>query len=447
MSAAARPISLVAKSNNTSSSTARPTSTSRFIRNSPSHCSLWRRPAQIQLPHLQCLLASLFVLLSDLTPLTGLAAGPPPSGHRPGAPGHGQSFGPTFNNHFQRVSYASLANVTLNGFSPLVVHQGTGSAHHHVLPDWSLRTRTPASASELWGGVEPPRILSRSHRSVVGGEVDNSRGHGEDVRWSGSGRGGDDRHGDNDNKKSSSSSSLVSGDRVSAATTKPEEGYHEEVKGPWPWAPAPIRHWWAEHHQKRSAVASDPTSSSGNQPQCLQNDPKAHHGRTFSGLTWKGEHEWAERVCSQPSLDERVKALLKESPCDQHRVCQVLSPSELRDIGSDSRCRRAVKETWFKRFHAIHKILVDFEEVFVKKFDIDQYSVMHEVKQCKVGTNERTTIEFEIPNIQTLESNISSAGSVQVAHQSKKPSIQRRLLIGSSITKSLSIAICENSSK
>ena len=105
----------------------------------------------------------------------------------------------------------------------------------------------------------------------------------------------------------------------------------------------------------------------------------------FSGLTWQGERPWEEAVCNATSLDRRVKLLLEQSPCDQHKVCQILSPTDLRDLASDATCRKVVRETWFEKFHRIHRILVDFEEVFLKKFDIDKYSVMHEVEQCKVG--------------------------------------------------------------
>ena len=41
---------------------------------------------------------------------------------------------------------------------------------------------------------------------------------------------------------------------------------------------------------------------------------------------------------------------------------------------------------WWKKFHQIDKMLVDFEYVFINKFDtiVDKYSVKFDVDQCKV---------------------------------------------------------------
>jgi hypothetical protein len=44
----------------------------------------------------------------------------------------------------------------------------------------------------------------------------------------------------------------------------------------------------------------------------------------------------------------------------------------------------AVKKTWYHRFRELEAMLVDFENAFTTKFDIDEYSVMHEVLKCKV---------------------------------------------------------------
>ncbi len=85
-------------------------------------------------------------------------------------------------------------------------------------------------------------------------------------------------------------------------------------------------------------------------------------------------------------MDSRVRELLRANPCPRHRVCQVLSPRDLKGVASgDARvCRRTV-EGWWRRFHAIHKALVEFERVFTHKLDIGDFSVMHEVEQCQVS--------------------------------------------------------------
>ena len=66
---------------------------------------------------------------------------------------------------------------------------------------------------------------------------------------------------------------------------------------------------------------------------------------------------------------------------------QVLSPSDLQRVASDATCLDAVAE-WWRRFHRIDKMLVDFEHVFINKFDtvVDKYSSF-DVDQCKVRKN------------------------------------------------------------
>ena len=70
-------------------------------------------------------------------------------------------------------------------------------------------------------------------------------------------------------------------------------------------------------------------------------------------------------------------------PCNQ----QVLSPQDLQRVASDATCMDAVDE-WWRRFHKIERVLVDFEYVFIRKFDtveaFDKYSVKFDVDQCKV---------------------------------------------------------------
>jgi hypothetical protein len=97
-----------------------------------------------------------------------------------------------------------------------------------------------------------------------------------------------------------------------------------------------------------------------------------------------GGPAWARRVCSSSPLDARVKLLLAESPCRQHRVCQVLSPTDLQRVASDATCMEEVKTKWWKLFHRVDKILHEFELGFINKFDIDRYSVEFDVDQCKV---------------------------------------------------------------
>lgn len=287
----------------------------------------------------------------------------------------------------------------------------TSSVYHQVIPEWNGVQARYNSANDDWSsgdqtGHAGPRILSRSYRSASttsppppgAAPKQTATGHGEAVRWRTS---VDEESSSGDSSAKGASGSHARSSSGSNTSTKNNHSQRHrfasadaaDIPGPWPWAPAPIRHWWAEHHRKRSApndsggggggVGYGPTHTT--QQQCLQNDPRLQRGRQFSGLTWQGEHAWAEEVCSAASLDRRVKLLLAQSPCDQHKVCQVLSPTDLWDLARDATCRDAVKTKWFKRFHHIHRILVDFEEVFLKKFDIDKYSVMHEVEQCKVG--------------------------------------------------------------
>ncbi len=130
----------------------------------------------------------------------------------------------------------------------------------------------------------------------------------------------------------------------------------------------PIRHWWAVWHHKRSASASaspayhptnphrgvlnpklpyvppppvrsggggggggsrehspPPPKSPPQQPpqpqQCLRY--LSHLLPSESPLHLHNGPAWVRRVCSKEDLDSRVKELLRENPCPQHRVCQV----------------------------------------------------------------------------------------------------------------------------
>jgi hypothetical protein len=104
-------------------------------------------------------------------------------------------------------------------------------------------------------------------------------------------------------------------------------------------------------------------------------------------MTVKGESAWEERVCSTSnSLDERVKVLLEALPCPQHRLCQILSPQDLRELARPDRCRQVVRDKWKKLFHKLYLVIRDFSEVFQQKFDIGDYSAaIHENQRCKVS--------------------------------------------------------------
>ncbi len=193
--------------------------------------------------------------------------------------------------------------------------------------------------------------------------------------------------------------------------------------GPWAWVQQspPIRHWWAAvHHHKRSAQQqqqqqqptlhpSNPHHVSGggvlspelpyrppvHRKEQQQQQPQQQHQclrylshllPLESPLHLHNGPSWVRRVCSRRDLDSRVRELLRANPCPQHQVCQVLSPRDLQGIASgDAAECAATVERWWRTFHAIRKALVEFERIFTTRFDIGDFSVMHEVDQCKVG--------------------------------------------------------------
>ncbi len=190
--------------------------------------------------------------------------------------------------------------------------------------------------------------------------------------------GGGGRSSGSDSPSSSSSSSAAGQPR-----TRPARGPSWR---PPPVSPWPIRHWWALHHNKRSLPQQQ------QYPKCLPNSDlnssssSSHGGVQHSSpaLSVHGGPSWARRVCSASALDDRVRLLLSESPCRRHRVCQVLSPTDLQRVASDATCMEEVRHKWWKLFHKVDKILVDFEQAFTKKLDSDRYSVKFQVDQCRV---------------------------------------------------------------
>ena len=80
----------------------------------------------------------------------------------------------------------------------------------------------------------------------------------------------------------------------------------------------------------------------------------------------------------------RVKAILKDSPCLEHRVCQIFPPESLEAIDSDATCHHEVEHNWWLNFHKIQNIIYDFEQSFSEKFDIATYSIMFNVDKCQV---------------------------------------------------------------
>ncbi|XP_059082273.1 uncharacterized protein LOC131879840 [Tigriopus californicus] len=314
--------------------------------------STWRVFGSRQ--HQQCL-ACLFVFLSVLTELTGL----PNHGSAAASVGLVSAGSKSQRQSTERVSFYS--NVSLP------------SQHYQVLPDWSVHY----GGSHYYGGHYPPRTPHESARILNSGSASlpNSASLPSSHSISSSG--------------SQSTNSPPRDDRGQPASGSQLES---DIPGPWPWAPAPIRHWWAQHH-KRSAISSLSSTSSSSSyslssselqqnQQCLHNHTKF---QKIPALTIQGELPWAKRVCSASSLDDRVKLLLAESPCKQHKVCQVLSPTDLQRISSDATCLESVRDKWWELFRKINNILIDFEEIFSKKFAIERYSVIHAVEECKAA--------------------------------------------------------------
>jgi len=168
----------------------------------------------------------------------------------------------------------------------------------------------------------------------------------------------------------------------------------------------PVRHWWAnlqrphrsQTHTKRSAGQTSATKDiyGRNKTGVEHEDP--HHTKLYECLatewpdldtpdimTLEGMSHWVSEVCSAERLDERVKVLLKAIwLCPHHMVCQVLSPSELKNLGGpDKACRHEAMKLW-DRFHKIFLVIRDFNDVFKPKFDLPDYSVMFNSTQCQV---------------------------------------------------------------
>lgn len=78
------------------------------------------------------------------------------------------------------------------------------------------------------------------------------------------------------------------------------------------------------------------------------------------------------------TLEDRVRKILKQGLkgiCDDHLVCEIFSPQDLRNIGDpdSATCRTAVK-SWWKRFHRLFISIRNFEEIYQPKFDLFQSS-------------------------------------------------------------------------
>jgi hypothetical protein len=172
------------------------------------------------------------------------------------------------------------------------------------------------------------------------------------------------------------------------------------VAGPWPWAPPSIRHWWQQQQQKQQkrstseqqhhsgSSISAAESSSPLPSHCLQRGKGIER---IHALTINGSKEYSEQVCNARTLDQRVRVLLEASPCKQHRLCQVLSPEDLRSIASDFHaCKHTVLHKWWVRFKHIEDILVDFDDVLSEKFSIGGFSVVYDVEQCRVRQSSLT---------------------------------------------------------
>ena len=101
-------------------------------------------------------------------------------------------------------------------------------------------------------------------------------------------------------------------------------------------------------------------------------------------MTLHGATEWVDRVCSANQLDQRVMELLTALEyCPRHKVCQILSPDELRRLSDDNSCRQEAERLW-SRFHKIFLVNRDFSDVFQEKFDTANYSVSFNSSHCQV---------------------------------------------------------------
>ena len=173
----------------------------------------------------------------------------------------------------------------------------------------------------------------------------------------------------------------------------------------------PIRHWWMavyHHHgdqHSSSQVAGAPSQSASarasrvkrllqsaearqNFTQCLHEDVLTGSSSTLMGqhdiLSLQGESAWEDRVCATRTLNDRVHVLLEALPCHLHRVCQILSPTLLQRLARPDECRQVARDLWRNVFHKLHLMIRDFSDVLQQKFDIGNYSTMHENEMCKV---------------------------------------------------------------
>ena len=78
------------------------------------------------------------------------------------------------------------------------------------------------------------------------------------------------------------------------------------------------------------------------------------------------------------TLEDRVRKILKQGLkgiCDDHLVCEIFSPQDLRNIGDpdSAKCRTAVK-SWWRKFHRLFISIRNFEEIYQPKFDLFQSS-------------------------------------------------------------------------
>ena len=101
-------------------------------------------------------------------------------------------------------------------------------------------------------------------------------------------------------------------------------------------------------------------------------------------LSLQGESAWEDRVCATRTLNDRVHVLLEALPCHLHRVCQILSPTLLQRLARPDECRQVARDLWRNVFHKLHLMIRDFSDVLQQKFDIGNYSTMHENEMCKV---------------------------------------------------------------
>ena len=165
----------------------------------------------------------------------------------------------------------------------------------------------------------------------------------------------------------------------------------------------PIRHWWMavyHHHgdQHSSNSGMPPGRASRvkrllqsaearqNFTQCLHEDVLGWSSQPDI-LSLQGESAWEDRVCATRTLNDRVHVLLEALPCPQHRVCQILSPTLLRRLARPDQCRQVARDLWRNVFHKLYLMIRDFSDVLQQKFDIGDYTTMHENEMCKVRMN------------------------------------------------------------